>query len=86
MIITTKEQIDEARKNPQFVYVRLGDTWDKHLYNDGGFVLEWGVKNFGFGTLTFIKHGDKVICDTETMSNDFVSKVFEEFVKTLVYK
>ena len=66
-------------KNYNFTYVGLGDTWDKHEGNDGGFVIEWSCENIGFGTLTFIKKDGQVICDTETMNKEFCKQALEEF-------
>ena len=82
----TKEQIDEARKNPKFIYVKLSDCWDKHTKNDGGFAIDWAVENLGFGQFTFIKNDKKVICDNETMGRDFVEKVLKYFIYNVEMK
>ena len=82
----TKEQINEAIKNPKFIYVKLSDCWDKHKKNDGGFAIDWCIENFGFGQFTFIKQGDKVICDNETMGREFVEKVLKYFLDNVEMK
>jgi len=83
----TKEQIEEARKNPKFSYVKLGECWSKHQGNDGGFTLNWGVEHLGFGQLAFYKKGSNIYCDSEHMSKDFIQKTFLFFLeKEIVYR
>lgn len=81
----TKEEIEEARKNPQFKYVEL-ETWTKHQGNDGGFILQWAVEHLGFGEIAFYKKGSKIICDTECMSREFVEKTIKAFLDKVEFK
>lgn len=77
----TKEERDEAKANPQFKYVELGSCWAKHEGNDGGFTLNWGAENLGFGQLAFYRKGSKIKCDTEHMSNEFIKKALAHFLE-----
>jgi len=85
MVFGTKEEIAEAKKNPQFKYVEL-EVWDKHTGNDGGFILNWGVEHLGFGQIAFYKKGSKIICDTECMGKEFVEKTIKHFLSIVEFK
>lgn len=84
MMFGTKEERNEAIKNPKFVYVTM-QCWDKHQGNDGGFVLQWGVEHLGFGEIAFYKKGSVIKCDTETMGKEFVQKALEHFLSTVEF-
>ena len=60
----------------EFAYCVLGSCWGpwerkdkdgKLIGNNGGFIIQYGAKNFGFGEITFIIEKDGTLtCDTET--------------------
>lgn len=82
----------------EFTRVTLHHAWDtgnvKDIYSPDaalakafedstkGFVLEWGVKNFGFGQITFRKDNGKLIVDTEAMDDDFVRQALKFWLKS----
>lgn len=80
----------------EFEYVKLGYGWingnsttEERLQGtvkDTGFTLNWAAKDIGFGQLTFVKHGKKTICETETMSRDFISQAVGFWLKSLEYQ
>ena len=52
-----------------------------------GFVLTWGTKEHGWGELTFKNvTKDRIECDSECMSKDFVEKVLNEFLNKVVIR
>lgn len=74
-------------KKYKFMYVKLGDTWDPWekdgRSNDGGFCLDWGAEDIGFGQLTFYKKDGKTICLTECMSEEFVKQAIDYFANSI---
>ncbi len=87
-----------------FSYVTLfgfGDRESKdkpESNHNGGFVVGWGVKGFGFGEITFrrkgakknTEHGDleggKSVCDSEGMSKEFVKAALLKLVETAEFR
>jgi len=66
----------------EFKYCALTSTWGPHEGNNGGFMISWGIKNFGFGTTTFVIKKDGTLeCDSEACSREFVDKVLTELTK-----
>lgn len=51
--------------------------------SEGGFVVRWGLEDFGFGELTFYLHEGKLVCDTECMSRDFVRAALNKIADTI---
>lgn len=89
-IMPSKEAINAALENPEFIYVTLDSTWAKRDVTgemmEGGFRLAWGVKNLGFGQIEFHQSGLdrdslKVECRSERMGPEFVKKAVEHFMK-----
>jgi hypothetical protein len=68
-------------ENYDFVYVKLGGAWEKAPHNDGGFILNWGVNNLGFGQLTFYNKDGKTTCETECMSKEFIKQALSYFLE-----
>lgn len=89
----TTAEIWKAMDDPKFTSVHIQGTWIKKADKkngamlEGGFVLCWGAKDVGFGTLTFRQkvEGPKVEmeCESEHMGRDFVRKALEHFAKTV---
>lgn len=85
-MVSKKEQINEAFKNPKFIYVNL-KTWIKHEGNNGGFVLQWAAKRIGFGEISFIIGTDgKYYVDTEALSKEFCNKVLNKFFDSCILR
>jgi len=80
-----KDNWEKWCKNPEFTHLDLG-VWGKTGHNDGGFKILWGIEGIGFGELVFVKKGDKVECDNETMSEKFCSIVLEQFLKKTFFR
>lgn len=91
MFPLSAEVDDTKNKKYDFSYCDLTSAWGPHDGNNGGFVLSWGVKGFGFGQLTFCIKGGKVDslgtysggktqCDSETLSKDFVKQALDKFI------
>jgi len=65
-----------------FKYCILECCWGPHEGNNGGFIIRWGIENFGFGTTTFaIEKDGSLKCDSETCSREFVDRVLIELAK-----
>jgi hypothetical protein len=80
-----------------FVYVRLDYVWDEHRYKEyddgrvyenfggfifGGFIIAWGLRGFGFGTVTFVKKAGGVVeIDSEMMGKKFCQKALSELFR-----
>lgn len=81
---------DNKMKEYKFLYVELGNTWEAWKKddrgNDGGFVLNWAADGIGFGQLSFIKEGEKTVCHTECMSDEFVKAALNHFLNTIEMK
>ena len=89
-------------KQYEFVYCEMTRAWspwsskDGKNGNHGGFELSWGVKDFGFGTLTFrIKGGKRneetdelegttCHCDNEMMDKNFIRQALVKFVDSII--
>lgn len=73
----------------EFTSVRLSSVWErgdeKDCPWDSGFVIRWGCKGVGFGEFAFAKKGDKVYCDNECMSREFVLAVFKAWLDTVEF-
>lgn len=55
-------------------------TMEDHCEPTNGASFEWSAKGVGFGNFYFY-HGDgKVMCDSETMSKDFVKRMLCQMV------
>jgi hypothetical protein len=76
--------IPEA-KDMEFKYCILSECWGPYENNKGGFIVSWGIDNFGvmaLGTTTFcIKKDGTLKCDEETCSREFVNRVLTELTK-----
>lgn len=75
----SKEELEAARKNLKFVYVKVSEDVPK-----GGFILDWGVEGIGFGQITFYEKNGKLTCDTETMGRSFVKAALLHFLENSV--
>ena len=64
----------ELKEKFEFIEARISDTWSKNKRNDGGFSIDWAVKSWGFGGITFIIKNGKLYMDTEYMGKDFVKQ------------
>lgn len=68
--------------NMEYSYCVLGATWGPHKGNNGGFIIQYGIKNFGFGEVTFVIEKDgSLTCDTETCPRAFVERCLMELLK-----
>ena len=47
----------------------------QELYDNKSVCIQWARENIGFGELVFHYKGDKLMCDNETMSKEFVKEV-----------
>ena len=79
----------ENKKTYKFKYVKLSSSWqpyeengDKHY---GGFTLNWGCENVGFGQLTFYNKNGKCECWTECMSKEFIKAALDYFFNTIKF-
>lgn len=81
----TSEEIQE-------VFPRLKDDRErklKYLYlvdkireeSKPGFILEWGITNFGFGTTTFVTHNKKLYIDEEAMSYESIESILDKMTE-----
>jgi len=69
-------------KTYEFSYCVLGATWNPHENNNGGFIIQYSIKNFGFGEISFVIEKDgSLTCDTETSSREFAQIVLSELLK-----
>lgn len=69
-------------KTYEFAYCLLGATWGPHEGNNGGFIIQYGVKKFGFGEITFVIEKDGTLtCDTESCSREFAQLALNELLK-----
>lgn len=75
----SKEELEAARKNMKFVYVKVNEDVPK-----GGFILDWGVEGIGFGQITFYEKNNQLACDTETMGRSFVKAALLHFLENSV--
>jgi hypothetical protein len=73
-----------------WAYVKLEHTWSKadgRKYpkgwkNNGGFVIRYGIKGFGFGEIIFRRRlNGTIFCDSEMMSREFVNAALKEIVR-----
>jgi hypothetical protein len=80
IMIFNKEDLEKAKENPDIIYTEL-KTWSKQEGNDndGGFIISYGIKDFGFGELTFFTKDDKVFCDSEGTSKELCRKILNKF-------
>jgi len=55
---------------------------DHPQYPDPRFIVEYGIKGYGWGSLSFKMDGDKLVCDNEYSPKEIIalvmSKVIEE--------
>lgn len=70
----------------EFLHCEIGIIWGEgqgHSRNTGGFMIHYGIKNFGFGNLTFRVDSEThaLICDNELMSREFIDRCFHEIQK-----
>ena len=66
----------------EFLYCVLGATWSAHEGNNGGFIVQYGVKDFGFGEVAFVIEKDGTLtCDSEICGREFVDRVLQELSK-----
>jgi hypothetical protein len=76
-----KPKIPEV-KDMVFDHCILESTWGPHENNNGGFLVRWGIHNFGFGTTTFFINKDGTLgCDSECCGREFVDRVLTELTK-----
>lgn len=47
-------------------------------------VIKWSKKGVGFGELCFYQDGDKIYCDNEMMSKEFIFEVFMTILKKTI--
>jgi hypothetical protein len=74
-------------KDMVFKYCVLSSCWGPHKNNNGGFMVSWGIENFGFGTTTFFINKDGTLgCDNECCSREFVDRVLTELTKRATFK
>jgi len=74
-------------KDMVFKYCVLSDCWGPYKKNKGGFMVSWGIDNFGFGTTTFcIQNDGTLTCDNECCSREFVDRVLTELAKRATFK
>jgi len=68
-------KLDARNKKLEFVYCTCMNT-------SKAFIIMWGVKNLGFGEITF-SHvlGGRVKVESEGMGNEFVVEVLKELLK-----
>jgi hypothetical protein len=61
-------------------------VWAEPKFYDGALVINWGVKDFGFGQFTFAISKEGIRMDTECMSPDFVYSLLRHCRKQLIDK
>jgi len=66
------EDCKDKFKNPEFSFSDI----EKREDTDFLFCLQWGAKGIGFGEFNFYYKDDKLCCDTEMMSGEFIKKAF----------
>lgn len=49
-------------------------------YQREDLVIQWGREKLGFGEIVFFYEGDKLMCDNEMMSKEFIKQVLNDFV------
>ena len=71
-------------KQYKFESVKLGGFFS--LKGEEGFVLDWRAKGIGFGEISFCQYKNKTVCETESMSKDFIKQAVDFWLKSLEYK
>lgn len=56
--------------------------WTAHEGNDGGFLIRWSCENVGFGEVAFFNKDGQLFCDSECMSDEFVSQLLAYVLKS----
>ena len=46
-----------------------------------GFSISYGIKNFGFGEVSFCVENGVLVCDSETMPKEFVEFILKQLLK-----
>ena len=68
-------------------YCHLTSTWGPHDGNDGGFVVSYGAKGFGFGNVSFvIKKDGSLVCDSEREDRETVKYILNCLVDRAEFK
>ena len=87
----TAKEAKRAIENPEFVNVKVKETWtewrnrDVTRGNNGGFTVSWEAKDVGFGEIVFIlDKKNKLHIHSECMSRRFVKKVLVALVDKAV--
>ena len=71
--IMNEKTMNNKYKDKEIVYVK---TYDKE-----SILFQWGVKEFGFGEISFHYNKDgELECDNECMSKEFIKAILCDFV------
>lgn len=72
----------EGPEKYEFIYCE-SEFFGEHEQSHGGMILRWGCKGIGFGEISFSdsKKADRLIIDTECMSDAFVNSALEYAVR-----
>lgn len=74
-------------KEYEITYAEM-KAFDNEFYE--GFEVNWGAKNIGFGQVILYmdkkEEGNKLYCDNETMSKEFVKAVFDKLIESAEFK
>jgi hypothetical protein len=68
----------------EFDYVRIGDVWNRD--GESGFTLNWAAFRMGFGQLIFYSKNGRTICETESMSREFINQAVEFWLDNTTYE
>jgi len=77
-----KKDEEGAVSGLQAMFAEMED----HCEPTNGASFEWSAKGVGFGTFYFYHDGDKVACDSETMSKEFVKRMLCQMVDDAEFK
>jgi hypothetical protein len=73
----------DAKKVEELKFVKcvLASTWGKGGDYNGGFLIQYDIKDFGFGEVTFAIRKDGTLeCDLETCGREFAARVLQEMM------
>jgi hypothetical protein len=62
---------------------KITRAWVKGVSANGEHMsvnIGWVTKEHGFGVITFVTAGPRLIIHTETLSKDFVKRVLDKFI------
>jgi len=81
-----------TKKKYDVMFANLAYAWGKSERDNGGFVIKWEADDIGFGELTFYNKkrsgmdASDLICESESMSEEFVLAVLKVFLNSATIK